>query len=446
VNQLAEILYQFLSTLVGSSFQFSFLLDLVVLVLSALAFSLIFARLRLSMVAGQILAGVIVGPYVLGWVTDPLVLNQLAEVGVVLLLFIIGLELDPAELRRMLSGVTTLTVLEIGIAFSFGLLASYLLMFTLLESIIFSMTASITSTAIVGKIFLSRRVLRTPESGFLIGLLVIEDMIAVVFLIVLSSITSSNIGTFPYYVIGTSVSSKGLFAALEAILGGLALIGLAYAVSHYIAPTVINHLSHFEEEFAEIPFLFALGLGFLFAVIAALLGYSPGTGAFIVGLSIRGKQSKFLSQRIAPIKDLFLVLFFVSMGGLINPFPAFSMGWPIIIAFAFLILGKFVGGFSIGKILNRQGEKLMGSSKERVYANGSRLASPSAFGAWLIPRGEFSLIIGQLAVALSLIGSPFFSLIGVSVIVTTIVGSIILRYTEPKKASSIFPFKSHKDE
>jgi CPA2 family monovalent cation:H+ antiporter-2 len=448
VTQQSQILGQYLSTLVSSSFQFSFLLDLALLILSALAFSLIFARLRLSIVAGQILAGVIVGPYVLGWVTDPLVLNQLAEVGVVLLLFIIGLELDPAELKKIIGGVTSLTLLEIGIAFAFGLLASYLLHFTLLEAIIFSMTASITSTAIVGKIFLSRRILRTPESGFLVGLLVIEDMIAVVFLIVLSAITSSNIGSFPYYVIGTSISSKGFFAALEAILGGLALIGLVYTVSHYVAPTIINHLSHFEEEFAEIPFLFALGLGFLFAVIAALLGYSPGTGAFIVGLSIRGKQSKFLSQRIAPIKDLFLVLFFVSMGALINPFPAFSLGGSIIIAMVLLIAGKFAGGFAIGEILNLQGKKLLGSPRERVYANGgsTKLASPRAFGAWLVPRGEFSLIIGQLGVALSIVSQQFFSLIGVSVIVTTIIGSIILRYSEPKKASSMFPFTSHKDE
>lgn len=442
-DRTIRILDHYLLTLVGSSFQFSFLLDLVILILSALIFSLIFARLRLSIVAGQILAGLIMGPYVLGWVADPLTLNQLAEVGVVLLLFIIGLELDPEELRRMLGGVTSLTILEIGIAFAFGLLASYLLNFTLLESVIFSMSASITSTAIVGKIFLSRQILRTPESGFLIGLLVIEDMIAVVFLIVLSSITSSSIGSFPYYVIGSSVSSKGFFAALDAILGGLALIGLAYAVSHYIAPTIINHLSHFEEEFAEIPFLFALGLGFLFAVVAAVLGYSPGTGAFIVGLSIRGKQSKFLSAKIAPIKDLFLILFFVSMGGLIDPLPAFSIGWPIIIIFVLLIAGKFVGGFSIGKILRIR--NLRSSSKESVYANGVKMASPSAFGAWLIPRGEFSLIIGQLSLILSLINRPFFSLIGVSVIVTNVVASIIQRYTEPKMASSAFPIKGEVD-
>jgi monovalent cation:H+ antiporter-2, CPA2 family len=413
--------------------------------------------LRLFVVAGQILAGVIVGPYVLGWVTDPLVLNELSQVGVVLLLFIIGLELDPRELRKIIGKVSSLTALEIGIAFAFGLLASYLLKFGLLESIIFAFAASMTSTAVVGKVFLSKRILRTPESGFLIGLLVIEDMFAVAFLIILSSITSSNIGTFPYYAIGSNVSTRGFFAAIEASLGGLALIGLAYAVSHYVAPTVINHLSYFEEEFEEIPFLFALGLGFLFALIAAVLGFSPGTGAFIVGLSISGKQSRFLSSRIAPIKDLFIVLFFVSMGGLIDPQPALALGWIIVVAFALLIAGKFTGGFTIGKILsyesqrdtknNRNNSGNSKSKEEDIFHLGKeKIASPSHFGAWLIPRGEFSLIIGLLAVSLSLVNETFYSLIGLSVIVTTIVASIIQRQIEPKTATSIFPLKGKTDE
>ncbi len=442
----------------SSTSQVSFLLDLVVLILAALVFSLIFARLRLFVVAGQILAGMIVGPYVLGWVTDPLVLNELSQIGVVLLLFIIGLELDPRELRKIISKVSMLTALEIGIAFAFGLLASYLLKFSLLESIIFAFAASMTSTAVVGKVFLSKRILRTPESGFLIGLLVIEDMFAVAFLIILSSITSSNIGTFPYYAIGSSVSTRGFFSAIEAALGGLALIGLAYAVSHYVAPTVINHLSYFEEEFEEIPFLFALGLGFLFALIAAVLGYSPGTGAFIVGLSISGKQSRFLSSRIAPIKDLFIVLFFVSMGGLIDPQPALALGWIIVVAFALLITGKFAGGFTIGEILSYQSRRQTknnssnnsnnSKSKEEqdiFHMGNEKLASASHYGAWLIPRGEFSLIIGVLAVSLSLVNGTFYSLIGLSVIVTTIVASIIQRQIEPKSAASIFPLKGKTD-
>jgi len=410
---------------------------------------LIFARLKLSIVAGQILGGMIVGPYVLGIVVEPLVLNELSQVGVVLLLFIIGLQLDPAQLRRMLVGITSLTLLEIGVSFAFGFLASYLLRFNLIESIIFSMAASISSTAIIGRILLSRRMLQSPESGFIMGLNVIEDMIAVIFLILLSAITSSNTVGFPYFIIGNSLPSIGFFATLEAIIGGLALVGLAYVVSHYVAPRIINYLTYYEEEYEEIPFLFALGLGFLFAAIAALLGYSPGTGAFIVGLSIRGKQSKFLVNKITPIKDLFLVLFFVSMGGLIDPSPAFSIGWPIILVFALLVMGKFVGGYSIGRILNFANRnfklKTLRDARKGTFTIEGGISSPAAFGAWLVPRGEFSLIIGQLALALGLVGQTFFSLVGVSVLITTTASSVIQRFTEPRRASSIYSFKEQKD-
>jgi monovalent cation:H+ antiporter-2, CPA2 family len=373
----------------------------------------------------------------LGWVKDTSVLNELSEVGVVLLLFIIGLELDPQELRKLLGKVSLLTILEVGIAFDFGLLASVLLQLNGIESIIFAMTASISSTAIVGRLFLGRRMLRSPESSFLIGLLVIEDMVAVVFLIVLSSLTSSTTSSFPYFVVGDTIS-RGLFAVLEATFGGLGLIFLGYLVARYIAPKVINYLSHYEEEFEEIPFLFALGLGFLFAVIAGLLGYSPAIGAFIIGLSIRGKQSKFLERRITPIKDLFLVLFFVSMGGLIDPFPAFQLGWAILIAvLLLLIVGKFLGGFTIGKVLaltNSNNEQ-----RDKTYPNAQ------AFGAWLVPRGEFSLIIGQLALGLGLVGQPFFSLIGISVIVTAMVASILQRFNEPRTAPSMYPLRGEVD-
>ena len=448
---------QILDSLVNSSSssnaaspsQTSFLLDLAILAIFALVFSVIFAQLKLSIVAGQILAGVLVGPYVLGWVKDPLVLNQLSQIGVVLLLFIIGLELDPTDLRRMSWGIISLTGLEVGVSFLFAYLASYLLGFNFLDSIIFSMSASFTSTAIVGKIFLSRRILRSPESGFLIGLLVVEDMFAVVFLIALSALTSSNIGSFPYYVIGNSASSRGLLAGIEAIAGGLGLVVLGYAVSHYLAPRIINYLTYFDEEFEEIPFLFGLGLAFVFAVIAAELGYSPGTGAFIVGLTIRGKQSKFLSRRIAPIKDLFLVLFFVSMGGLIDPSPALTIGFPIVLALALLVFGKFAGGFSIGKILNFANRnlklKMNRDAKRGTFTLDGTLDPPSTFGAWFVPRGEFSLIIGLFALSLGLIDQPLFSLIGISVLVTTIVASILLRLTEPKRAEAIYAFKGEQD-
>jgi len=414
-----------------------FILGIGILAVSALLFSTLFARLGLSIVPGQILAGMVVGPSILGLVSDATILNEISTIGIVLLLFIIGLELDPVELTRLARKVTIFTSLEVGVAFGFGLIASYFLQLSFEEALILSMTSSITSTAIVGKGILERKSLGSAGSRYIIGLLIIEDIVAVVFLILLSSIASSNQGVLELLSSGgvSGSTARGIVAILEVTLGGLALIGAGYFVARYVAPPTINFLSTFEDEFGEIPFLFALGLGFLFAVLAAYLGYSPGIGAFIIGLSIRGKQSKFLASKIAPIKDLFLVLFFVSMGSLINPLPSLELGIPIVIALALLIVGKFSGGYLVGAILG----------SEKISDGESISSTPKLLGARLIPRGEFSLVIGQLGLALGLIDNQFFSVIGLTVLITALAATILQKFIEPKRASSIHPFKGMQD-
>lgn len=389
----------------------AFLLDLGVLTAAALVFSLVFVRLRLPPVSAQILAGMIVGPYVLGWVIDPTIINQISSIGIVLLLFILGLELDPVELQKVATKIMLLTLVEVGLSFAFGFAASYLLGLGFVLSIIFAMTASISSTAIVGKIILERRMFQASESRTLVGLMIMEDIIAVSFLIILSTFSSASALT----------PSEQLSKIVVTGLGGVSLLVVGYVVARFIAPFVIDHLASYEIGSEEIPFLFALALGLLFGVLAASLGYSPGIGAFIVGLSIRGKQSKFLFEKVAALKDLFLVLFFVSMGSLINPIPALSLGLPIVGVLVLLVLGKFTGGYAIGSIIARSRE---GTS-----------ATPATYGTWLIPRGEFSLVIGQFALSVGLIGLGLFSLVGLSVLVTAVVGPFLQRFTGPKLAS-----------
>jgi len=389
----------------------AFLLDLGVLTAAALAFSLLFVWLKLPVVSAQILAGMVVGPYVLGWVVDTSVVTQISSIGIVLLLFVIGLELDPVELQRVAGRVLLLTMAEVTVAFAFGLAASYLLGLGTVQSIIFAMAASISSTAIVGKIILERRMFSASESKTLVGLMIMEDIVAVGFLIVLSTIAPG----------AASTPANELSAVIVTGIGGVSLLAVGYVVARFFAPFVIDHLASYEIESEEIPFLFALALGLLFGVLAATLGYSPGIGAFIIGLSIRGKQSRFLFEKVSTLKDLFLVLFFVSMGSLINPFPSLSLGLPIVAVLVLLIVGKFAGGYTIGGIVG--GRRSETSSP------------PVAYGAWLIPRGEFSFVIGQFALSMGLIGQDLFSLIGLSVLVTAMVGPFLQRFTGQRLAA-----------
>jgi monovalent cation:H+ antiporter-2, CPA2 family len=399
----------------------TFLLDLGILTAAALVFSLLFVRLKLPIVSAQILAGMVVGPYVLGWVVDPVIINQIASIGIVLLLFIIGLELDPVELQKVATKILFLTLIEVVLAFAFGLAASYLLGLGLLQSVIFAMAASISSTAIVGKIILERRMFKASESKTLAGLMIMEDVVAVGFLIILSTIAPT----------GQATPSNAISRVIITGLGGVSLIAVGYVIARFLAPFAIDRLVAYEIESEEIPFLFALALGLLFGVLAASLDYSPGIGAFIIGLSIRGKQSRFLFEKVSTLKDLFIVLFFVSIGSLINPFPALSLGLPIVGALLLLIVGKFSGGYAIGSIIKR--------GKEATWS------SPASYGSWLIPRGEFSLVIGQFALSVGLVGSDLFSLIGLSVLVTAIVGPFLQRFTGPKLASIDQPMRPKTD-
>jgi CPA2 family monovalent cation:H+ antiporter-2 len=396
----------------------TFLLDLGIFAVSSLLLSVVFARLKLPVVSAQILAGMIVGPYVLGLVKDTATINDLSTIGIVLLLFVIGLELDPVDLRKLAGKVVVMTTLEVSVSFALGFAASYLLGTTLLQSTVFGMATSITSTAIVGKVLLERSALGRSESRLMIGIMIAEDMFAVVSLIVISSLISN----------GSLLAFDSIFEILTTILGGVSLIVAAYVVATYVAPRVIDYLGSYEEEYEEIPFLFALGLGFLFAVLAAVFGYSPGTGAFVIGLSIRGKRSKFLQRRVATIKDLFIVLFFISMGSLIDPFPALALGLPLLGVLALVVLGKFAGGFAGSRFFLK-----------------ARPSDSYLFGSWLVPRGEFSFVIGQLALGLGIIDGALFSLIGLAVLVTAIVGAILQRLGEPKLAPAEFPSKAMSD-
>lgn len=398
----------------------TFLLDVGIFAVFALIFSIIFAKARVSIVSAQIIAGMLAGPNLLGLVKDTSVINELAAVGVVLLLFIIGLELDPVELRKMAGKVTVITFIEVSLSWVAGFASAYfILQASMLQSVIFAMVTSITSTAIVGKVYLERRS-GGGSASTLIGIMIVEDILAVAYLIILSSIISG----------GPGAASRPFLQIAVTAVGGFALVMAAYLVANYLAPRIIDFVGTFEEEYEEIPFLFALGLGFFFAVLAALLGYSPATGAFIIGLSIRGKRSRFLESKIATINDLFIVLFFISMGSLVDPIPSIMMGLPLVAVLLLVMSAKFFGGFLSAGILFKSI-----NNRERYL-----------FGSWLIPRGEFSFIIGQLVLSAGVIDSGLFSLIGMVVLVSALVGPLMQRFVEPKRAPEAFPWKPKTDD
>jgi len=396
-----------------------FLLSLGILSAVALALGLVVARIRLPIVTAEILAGMIVGPYVLGWVTDTTVIGDIANVGIVVLLFLIGLELDPLKFAKTIWKAGSLALLEMGMTFSVGILCAYILGMDLAETLVFALAVSVTSTAIVGNFILARGT-RGELSRLLVGMLVVEDIAAVGLLVIISSLPSG----------GSLTPQAGVLSILETAVGGFALLGLGFVVARYIAPPVINFLSSFEGEFEELPFLFALGLGFGFGVLGSYLGYSAGVGAFIIGLAMRGKHSRFLTGKVAPVKGLLVFIFFVYMGSQVDPFPAISVWEYLVLVLVLLVSIKFAAGLLVGRVIRRS------DSEGDV--------DPRMIGSWLVPRGEFTFIIGQAALVSGLISSSIFSVLGITVLVTAVAGPLFQRLNESGLASTEHPFKADK--
>ena len=298
-----------------------FPLDLGIFAGIGLFFSLIFAMLKLPVVSALIIGGMIAGPNVLGWVKDPVVINDLAAIGIVLLLFIIGLELDLFELRKTVLRIGAAAAVEMSLAFVLGFAAAhYLLGVDLPESLIFAMVASITSTAIVGKVFLERggRALRdSDEPGALMGIMVVEDMVAVIFLILLTSITSGS----PFSTGSSCPDSRHTGGRRRPGRGRLPRRDVHRPEGHRLPGSIRGGVR-------GDPFPLRARRRFLLRRPSSGAGLLAGAGGIHHRAVDQREALQFLEKRVTTINDLFVLLFFMSMGSLIDPVPALMIGLP----------------------------------------------------------------------------------------------------------------------
>jgi CPA2 family monovalent cation:H+ antiporter-2 len=370
--------------------EISLLVELGIIAGSALALSLVSWALRLPAALGQLIAGMIIGPYGLKLVTSLTTIEGMAEIGIVLLLFIIGLELDPAELMAMKARVLVFSFTEITISFIAGLLAGFLLGWSVRESILLAWVIGISSTALVAKMLYERGAATDSSARMMMSALIIEDIIAVIILSLLPGLAT-----------GSSVvwSEMGAW-----IMRGVLLIALIFILGVHVAPRVIDRISQFDLDLDEAGFLLSISLGFAMAVLSSVLGFSAATGAFLMGLAIRGKRAKFVHDKIRPIRDLFLVIFFASMGMLVDPsqFLNVTIVFPVV---GLALIGKYLGSY-LGAILSAKREG----------------ANDVAIG--MTPRGEFSFIIAREAFLTGAARALIYPIAGTVVVVTTLVSAL----------------------
>ena len=365
-----------------------FLIDMVVILIASLLSVILMNRFRLPAVIGLLLAGMIVGPYGLNLIKDSLAIDVLAELGIILLLFLLGLELNPKELSALWGKTLIFALCEISSSFILGLISGLALGWSLIEAFILGSILSISSTAIIGKTIMDE--FKLNESKLIIAILIVEDLFVVFLLFLMPGLVLKELNPMQF-----------LFTVLKAAI----LIVTIFVINRFLIPRLIDKICHYDIEVEEAGFLLALTLCLTSAYFSMFLGFSSGLGAFLSGLFLMGKRAHFIHEKLRAIKDLFIVLFFISMGMLID-FSFLRFGKLIFLIILASIIGKLLGFIIAGYITG---------FKNKGYK----------MGVTMIPRGEFSFIIARTSINLGIVSSMIFPIAGAIVLITSMFGSLI---------------------
>jgi len=391
----------------------TFVTDLAIIMILAAVVTLAFFKIRQPLIIGYLFAGMLIGPLSPLWtsflpekvgpntisgvgiLSDLSALNLFADIGVILLLFVIGIEFPFAKIRsigRVAMGAGTLGLFAtLGVVF----LAASALGLNFMDSLFISAALSISSTAIIIKILQDAGKIKKESSILVLGVLIVEDVIAVILIASLESI--GLVGT-------VSIENVILVAA---VAGGL-IIG-TFTIGIRVIPPLIDKVATAENR--EILLLSVLGVCFGYALLANIVGLSVAIGAFLAGVLIAESKSAEVSKILSsPIKDMFVAIFFVSVGALMD---ITQLENYIFIAFALIAVATAM----------KLGSNIFGNMLFKQPRNKS-LRSAFALSA---PRGEFSIVIVKVGVDMGMVSAFLFPLIGLISIITAFMSPFIIR-------------------
>ena len=342
-----------------------FLTNLAIVLCVAAVTTLVFQRLRQPLVLGYIIAGLLVGPHVpFPLVADSDTVYGLSELGVILLLFGIGLEFTAGKLMRVGAAATIVAAVEISVQIILGDVSGHLFGWTSRESLYAGAMMAMSSTTIIAKAFDEMKVSGRVRE-LVLGVLVVEDLVAILLLAAFATLTAGSLSAAQ---VGTTAARLGLFLVVVFGAGLLVIPRLVRAVVKLDRP--------------ETTAIACIGICFAFALLAQRFDYSVALGAFIAGsLVAESGEGVRIAHLLEPVRDLFAAVFFVSVGMLIDPSLVRANWAPILVLSAVVIGGRLIG-VSIPAFLT---------------GNGVRTSIAASMS--LSQIGEFSFLIAGLGIS-----------------------------------------------
>lgn len=376
------------------------IIDLALILAAAGVTTLLFKKIKQPLVLGYILAGLLVGPHIkfIPTVTDHESIHIWAEIGVIFLLFSLGLEFSFKKLVKVGGSASITAVVEVVSMLLIGFVAGLAMGWSTMDSIFVGGILSVSSTTIIIRAFEELNVKHKKFAGLVFGVLIVEDLVAILLLVLLSTLAVSQ--QFAGVEMLTSILKLCFFLVLWFIAG------------IFLIPTFLKKTRKLMND--ETMLIVSIALCLLMVLVAVKVGFSAALGAFIMGsILAETTQAEHIEHLTKSVKDLFAAIFFVSVGMLIDPTILIDYAVPVLIITLATIFGKFL------------------SSGLGALISGQPLKTAVQTGMSLAQIGEFSFIIATLGVSLK-VTSDFLYPIAVAVsAITTFTTPYLIRASEP---------------
>jgi CPA2 family monovalent cation:H+ antiporter-2 len=372
----------------------SIILDITIIFIAALGGGLIAERLKQSPLIGYILGGIMVGPYVTGLVSNLQMVNSLADIGIILLMFTLGIEFSLKRLEKVKNIALWGGALQIAVVVIVGIGAGHLIGLNLISSVFLGCILSISSTMIVLRVLGDEGELDSLHGQIMLGILIVQDLAVILMVSVLPNLPQLSAG-----------NALKVFTPLAI---ALVVVILMLYLAQKAVPVMMRRAAQASNN--DVFLLFALSMGLGVSLLSEATGLSLTLGAFLAGILIsESDYAHEIMGKILSLRDAFVIVFFVSVGMLVNPARLFTDIVPLIKILFVIIPVKFLVFFVIVKLFKYH----------------SRVAF--TVGTGMMQIGEFSFVMARLGLEKGLISESLYNLILASALISIILTPVFMR-------------------